>query len=70
MSWDQGVQDRTELPAKFIEKMEAEFEKRFGYHKKLKYITWFGLGREVFLDFDDENGLKLDYSKMKKDEPC
>lgn len=66
MSWTQGVQPREDLPEKFIKLMENEFEKRFGYHKDLAYITWFGLGEEVHIDFDDENALTLDTQGWKK----
>lgn len=65
MSWSQGLQERKDLPEKFISIMEREFERRFGYHKDLAYITWFGLGDDVFIDFEDENCLKLDTRNLK-----
>lgn len=54
MSWDQGVQVREDLPAKFVE--WADKQKK---GSRLEYITWFGLGEEVFLDYGEGGSLKL-----------
>ena len=54
MSWDQGVQTREDLPAKFVAWADT---KKDG--APLQYITWFGLGREVFLDYGESGALKL-----------
>lgn len=58
MSWDQGVQVREDLPAKFVEWADKQKE-----GSRLEYITWFGLGEEVFLDYGEGGSLKL---RMKK----
>lgn len=53
MSWDQGVQVREDLPAKFVEWADKQKD------APLQYITWFGLGEEVFLDYGEAGSLKL-----------
>lgn len=58
MSWDQGIQERDALPEKFVTWADSMAEKR-GIPGKLEYITWFGLGEEVFLDFGCERSLKV-----------
>lgn len=60
MSWDQGIQVREELPPKFVEWAD-------GLGKgEIEYITWFGLGDEVFLDYGDAGSLKLNMKGIKK----
>jgi hypothetical protein len=54
MSWDQGVQVREELPAKFVAWADRQKD-----GARLEYITWFGLGDEVFLDYGEAGSLKL-----------
>lgn len=54
MSWDQGVQVREDLPPKFI--LWADQQKGGA---PLQYITWFGLGHEIFLDYGEAGSLKL-----------
>lgn len=54
MSWDQGVQTREELPARFV----TWADKQKG--APLEYITWFESQREfVFLDYGDAGSLRL-----------
>lgn len=54
MSWDQGVQVRDDLPAKFRDWADKQ---KGG--APIQYITWFGLGREIFLDYGEAGSLKL-----------
>lgn len=54
MSWDQGIQLREELPAKFVAWADAK------KGAPLQYITWFGRGDEVFLDYGDAGSIKID----------
>lgn len=61
MSWDQGVQVREDLPSKFVEWADGKMD-----GAPLQYITWFGLGREVFLDYGSAGSLKL---TMRGDRP-
>lgn len=58
MSWDQGVQVREDLPAKFVEWADT---KRDG--AKLEYITWFGRGDELILDYGVAGSLKMKVAK-------
>ena len=60
MSWDQGVQAREDLPAKFVEWADAKMD-----GAPLQYITWFGLGGEVFLDYGEAGSLKLTMRKRR-----
>lgn len=59
MSWDQGIQLREDLPPKFVEWADKQ------KCAPLEYITWFGLGEEVFLDYGEAGSLKL---RMKRGE--
>jgi hypothetical protein len=54
MSWDQGVQVRDDLPPNFVAWADKQKD-----GAPLEYITWFGLGREVFLDYGEAGSLKL-----------
>lgn len=54
MSWDQGVQAREDLPPKFRDWADKQMD-----GASIQYITWFGLGEEVFLDYGDAGSLKL-----------
>lgn len=54
MSWDQGIQPREKLPAKFLTWADKQMD-----GAPLEYITWFGLGEEVFLDYGGAGSLKV-----------
>lgn len=54
MSWDQGITLREDLPPKFVQWADS---KKSG--AKLEYITWFGIGKEVFLDYGESGSLKM-----------
>jgi hypothetical protein len=58
MSWDQGVQPREDLPPRFVEWADGKMP-----GGRLEYITWFGRGDEVFLDYGDSGSLKLILAK-------
>lgn len=58
MSWDQGVQERADLPEKFVAWADKQKD-----GAPLQYITWFGLGEEVFLDYGDAGSLKMTVRK-------
>lgn len=53
MSWDQGIMDRSELPAKFL----AWADGKQGV--PLQYITWFGFDPPIILDFGEHDGLEM-----------
>lgn len=60
MSWDQGVQLREDLPEGFVKWADSKMD-----GAELQYITWFGLGEEVYLDYGDAGSLKLTFKDMK-----
>lgn len=53
MSWSQGIQERSDLPPRFVEWADG---KKPG--ARLEYITWFD-ERELFLDYGEAGALKL-----------
>lgn len=59
MTWLQGIQLREDLPPQFVEWADKQ------KGAPLEYITWFGLGEEVFLDYGEAGSLKL---RMKRGE--
>lgn len=54
MSWSQGIQERADLPAKFVAWADRQKD-----GAELQYITWFD-GDEVILDYGEAGALKLD----------
>ena len=54
MSWDQGIQVREDLPARFVKWADEKKGAR------LEYITWFETQREiVYLDYGEAGSLTL-----------
>lgn len=60
MSWDQGVVPREELPPKFLAWADSKMS------EPLQYITWFGMGPPIILDFGDSGALEthMDWAKF------
>lgn len=54
MSWGQGIKPREDLPEKFL--VWADRQKG---GEPLQYITWFGAGDEVFLDYGAAGSFKI-----------
>lgn len=54
MSWTQGIQLREELPAKFLEWADKQ------KGAPLEYITWFGIGEDLILDYGEAGSLIFD----------
>lgn len=59
MSWVQGIQERKDLPAKFVEYAEKKYFDIFGIIGYLEYITWFGFDKEFIADFGTEHSIKF-----------
>lgn len=55
MSWDQGIQLRKDLPERWVNYLEAKYKETFDKEGHLEYITWFGLDKEFFADFGNDN---------------
>lgn len=53
MGWDQGINVREDLPARFVEWADAKKGAR------LEYITWFGNDPPVYLDFGEAGSLEV-----------
>lgn len=60
MSWTQGIQLREDLPAKFLEWADKQ---KGG--APLEYITWFGLGEDLFLDYGEAGSLTYDMRGLR-----
>lgn len=58
--WAQGIQPREELPARFVAWADQQKD-----GARLEYITWFGGGDEVFLDYGEAGSLKLTLREKK-----
>lgn len=54
MSWDQGIVPREDLPAKFLAWADAKKP------APLEYITWFGFGPPIILDFGEHGALEIE----------
>ena len=54
MSWTQGIAERGDLPPWFL-----TWADRQKGSAPLAYVTWFGLGEELILDYGEAGALKL-----------